>query len=340
MKLDTSIESKTANTSLCTLSAINWGLLESPQDLESLCDITVRMLDSLIETNVYINALAERETKASRYLGIGITNFAYFLAKNKLKYQDPAALTLVHEYAEAQMYYLLRATMNIAKEQGACENFYRTKYSKGILPIDTYSKNLDGICPNNLKLDWESLRADIVANGMRHSALMAIMPVQSSSVVSNSTNGIDPPRAYLNQIKSKHGLLSQILPEYTELKDYYTLAYEKDLTTHYLNLMAIIQKFADQGISVNTYYSPAHYEDGKVSMSEVVGHILQHYKLGGKTLYYSNTDDGRDAQEKEVIIPIEEFSDGLEAILDASENTSANCPIDPVERANCESCLL
>jgi ribonucleoside-diphosphate reductase alpha chain len=308
------------------------------------------MLDSLIDTNVYINKLAENETKASRYLGIGITSFAYFLAKNKLKYQDPAALPLVHEYAEAQMYYLLKASMNLAKEQGACENFYRTKYSKGILPIDTYAKNVDNICPNVLKLDWETLRADILKYGMRNSALMACMPVQSSSVVSGNTNGVEPPRAYLNKIKSKHGLIAQIVPGYTEYAEYYTLMYEKDVTPNYLNLMAVIQKFADQGISVNTYYSPNHYVDRKIPQSVIVKDMLTHVSLGGKTMYYHNTDDLRDENETEVSFEVLEFSDGSEGILPPVETyideygvtreVGCGCPIDPVEREDCDACTL
>jgi ribonucleoside-diphosphate reductase alpha chain len=350
MKLYPSLEERGSATTLCTLGAINWGILDSPDELESLCDMQVRMLDSLIQSNVYLNKLSETETKASRFLGIGITNFAYFLAKRHLKYQDLAAIPLVHEYAEAHMYYLLKASNNLAKEHGACEHFYRTKYSHGLLPIDHYNKNVDKLYPNELKCDWETLRVDILKNGLRHSTVMACMPVQSSSVVSGATNGVEPPRAFLNKIKSKQGLMPQIVPEYKELQQYYTLMYDKDLTPAYLKLMAIIQKFADQGISVNTYYSPAHYADNKVPQSVVVQDILNHYKYGGKTMYYNNIDDGRDKQESDVV-PVLEFSmpsggtggasvetyvdaDGIEKLI------SCDCPILPELLAECDACTL
>ena len=348
------LDKKTSNTSLCTLSAITWGLLNSPDELEQICDMTVRMLDALIDTNVYLNKLSENETKASRYLGIGVTDFAHFLAKHHLKYQDPEALSLVHEYAEAQCFYLLKASMNLAKELGACENFYRTKYSLGLLPIDHYNKNVDTLVPHVLKLDWEQLRQDILQYGLRNSSVVAIMPCQSSSVVSNSTGGIEPPRAYLSKVKSKSGLSAQIVPEYSTLKDYYSLAYDKDFTPNYLKITAILQKFTDQGISVNTYYSPSHYGDNKVPQSVVVQDILTHFKFGGKTMYYSNTDDGRDANETPVmvvndVVPVIDFFDGSSGSIDGATETyvdadgvlreiGCDCPVDPVEREDCDAC--
>lgn len=307
-------------TTLCSLSAINWGLLNNTSELENLCDMAVQMLDCLLESSSYLNKLSEVETKSARYLGIGITNFAYFLAKNRVRYQDKDALQLVNIYSEAQMFFLMKASMKLAKEKGACKYFDRTKYSQGILPIDHYNKNVDALITSELLQDWESLRQDILTYGMRNSTLFACMPVQSSSVVSNATNGIEPPRAFLNKIKSKHGLSPQIVPEYSKLKNYYTLMYDKPLTKDYLNICAVIQKYADQAISVNTYYSPAHYTDGKVSQFDVVDNILQHYKLGGKTLYYSNTSDGRDAQEKDVEESVLECFMPSEAILGVSES--------------------
>jgi len=276
---------------LCILSAINVGLIKQFEDLDELCELAVRALEEIIDYQRYPVRAAEISTKARRSLGIGYIGLAHFLAKNQMKYEDPAAWTLVHNLSEAFQYYLLKASNTLAKERGACEFFDRTKYADGILPIDTYKKDIDEFLPTALNYDWDGLRADIVEHGLRHSTLSAQMPSESSSVVSNATNGIEPPRGYLSVKKSKKGPLKQIVPQYHSLKNNYTLLWDMPSNEGYIKVIAAMQKFFDQAISGNWSYNPTHFDNNEVPMSVMLQDMLNTYKYGWKTSYYQNTYD-------------------------------------------------
>jgi len=277
---------------LCILSAINVGIIKE-EELENLCDLAVRGLEELIDYQQYPVNAAEKSTLARRSLGIGYIGLAHFLAKNKVKYDDPNAWNLVHELTESFQYNLLRASNNIAKERGACEYFHRTKYAEGKLPIDHYKKDVDELANPKLRYDWEQLRKDIKEYGLRHSTLSAQMPSESSSVVSNATNGIEPPRDYLSVKKSKKGTLKQVVPQYSHLKNSYTLLWDMKSNEGYINVVAVMQKFFDQAISGNWSYNPENYENGEVPISVMAKDLLNTYKYGWKTSYYQNTMDGK-----------------------------------------------
>ena len=285
------IDDHLGEISLCILSAINVGRLNKLDDLEDLCDLAVRALEELIDYQQYPVVAAERATKARRSLGIGYIGLAHYLARNGVKYEDPKAWELVHDLTEAFQYYLIKSSNQLAKEKGWCEDFGRTKYSDGILPIDTYKKDVDELVPNNLKYDWESLRSSILEHGLRHSTLSAQMPSESSSVVSNETNGIEPPRDYLSIKKSKKGPLKQIVPSYGTLKNNYTLLWDMPSNEGYINVVAVMQKFFDQAISGNWSYNPSNYDNNEVPMQVMANDLLTTYKYGWKTSYYQNTND-------------------------------------------------
>ena len=277
---------------LCILSAINVGIVKD-SELEEVCDLAVRGLEELIDYQQYPVPAAERSTLARRSLGIGYIGLAHFLAKNKVKYEDSKSWELVHELTERFQYYLLKSSNNIAKEKGACEYFDRTKYADGVLPIDTYKKEVDELVKPKYYCDWERLRAEILTHGLRHSTLTAQMPSESSSVVSNATNGIEPPRDYLSVKKSKKGTLKQIVPQYSHLKSAYTLLWDMKDNTGYINVVAVMQKFFDQAISGNWSYNPENYENNEVPVSIMAKDLLNTYKYGWKTSYYQNTMDGK-----------------------------------------------
>jgi len=278
---------------LCILSAINVGKLRNLDELEELCDLSVRGLDALIDFQGYPVNAAEVGTKNRRSLGVGYIGLAHYLAKHRVGYDDQEAHQLVHDLTEAFQYYLLKASNQLAKEFGACGYFDRTKYSKGILPIDTYKKDVDGIVPHKLNYDWESLRESIVSYGLRNSTLSAQMPSESSSVVSNATNGIEPPRGFLSTKKSKKGPLKQIVPQYNSLKSHYTLLWDMASNEGYIKVVAVMQKFFDQAISGNWSYNPENYSDNEVPVSVMANDLLTTYKYGWKTSYYQNTYDNK-----------------------------------------------
>ncbi|AIX38813.1 ribonucleotide reductase subunit A [Synechococcus phage ACG-2014d] len=288
---------------LCILSAINVGKIKKIDDLEELCDLAVRGLEELIDYQEYPVLAAQRSTLARRSLGIGYIGLAHYLAKNGEHYDDPEAWKLVHELTEAFQFFLLRASNAIAIEKGPCEYFNRTKYSDGILPIDSYKEDVDEIVVPEYKYDWDTLRIAIKEFGLRHSTLSAQMPSESSSVVSNATNGIEPPRDYLSVKKSKKGPLKQIVPQYTTLKNNYTLLWEMTSNRGYINIVAIMQKFFDQAISGNWSYNPLNYPNNEVPVSEMAKDLLTTYKYGWKTSYYQNTyDNKKDGDEIETLI--------------------------------------
>ena len=313
---------------LCILSAINVGKLSNLDDLESLCDIAVRGLEEIIDHQNYPVKAAEISTKARRSLGIGYIGLAHYLAKQKVKYSDKQAWKEVDELTEAFQFYLLKASNTLAKEKGACEYFNRTKYSDGILPIDTYKKEVDEIVNRKLSMKWEQLRKEIKEFGLRHSTLTAQMPSESSSVVSNATNGIEPPRDYLSIKKSKKGTLKQIVPDYQRLKNFYTLLWDMPDNTGYINIVAVMQKYFDQAISGNWSYNPENFEEGQVPVSVMANDLLTTYKLGWKTSYYQNTYDGK----KDIDEP--------QHSIDYDTPVEENKPKEEIEDEACESCTI
>jgi ribonucleoside-diphosphate reductase alpha chain len=280
---------------LCTLSAFNLGAINSLDELEELADLAVRALDNLLDYQDYPVPAAKNATMGRRTLGIGVINFAYYLAKHGVYYSNGSANNLTHRTFEAIQYYLLKATNNLAKEFGACPKFNETKLADGILPIDTYKKDVDKLTNEPLHLDWEQLRKDIMQYGVRNSTVSALMPSETSSQISNATNGIEPPRGLISVKASKDGILKQVVPEYKTLKDNYELLWNIPSNEGYIELVAIMQKFIDQTISANTNYDPSRFEGGKVPVKQVLKDILTAYKLGVKTLYYHNTRDGSDS---------------------------------------------
>ena len=285
---------------LCTLSAFNLGALNNLDELEELADLTVRALDALLDYQDYPVAAARTATMNRRTLGIGVINYAYYLAKNGVRYSDDSALSLTHRTFEAMQYYLLKASVNLAKEYGACPLFNQTVYSQGKLPIDTYKKDLDAVCNEPLHYDWESLRADIVKYGLRNSTLTALMPSETSSQIANATNGIEPPRGLVSVKASKDGILKQVVPEFETLKDAYETLWQLPGNEGYLKLVGVMQKFVDQSISANTAYDPNKFEGSKVSMKQMLKDLLTAYKYGVKTLYYHNTRDGADDTQTDI----------------------------------------
>jgi ribonucleoside-diphosphate reductase alpha chain len=307
--------------SLCTLSATNFGLINEPREFEKYCDLQVRALDELLDYQKYPVPAAEVSTKNRRPLGNGIINLAYFLAKRGLKY-DASALPVVDEYTEAWSYYLIKASVDLAKEKGACPLWTETKYSLGLTPNQTYKKEVDELVPHQERMDWESLRAEMKVYGIRNSTLMALMPAETSAQISNSTNGIEPPRALVSFKGSKDGIMAQVVPGYHKLKNQYDLLWDQKSPEGYLKICAVLQKYIDQGISVNTSYNPENYEDNKVPMSEMIKHLVMFYKYGGKQLYYFNTHDSAGEMHEK------EFAD-IEKQLSQ-----------PVEDEDCESCKI
>ena len=318
------IDDEDGEIALCILSAINIGKIRDLEDLDVLCDLAVRSLDELIDFQGYPVRAAEIATKARRSLGIGYIGLAHYLAKHGYKYDHPDSWKLVHDLSEAFQYYLIQATVNLAKEKGACEYSHRTKYGQGILPIDTYKKDVDEIVPNELQYDWESLRTQVLEHGVRNSTLSAQMPSESSSVVSNATNGIEPPRGYLSIKKSKKGPLKQIVPQYGTLKNNYTLLWDMPGNAGYINIVAVMQKFFDQAISGNWSYNPEHYENSEVPVSVMAQDLLTTYKYGWKTSYYQNTYDNKNDE-------VEESTESLDSLISQLENA---------EEEDCESCTI
>lgn len=315
--------------SLCTLSALNWGRVKTPHDFEKPAKLVVRFLDEILSYQNYPVKAAEIATRELRPLGVGIINLAYFLAKNGLKYDD-AALALVDEYSEAFSYYLIKASADLAVEKGACEGVHMSKYSKGILPIDTYKKDIDELVAPTIRMPWEALRVQLLDTGIRNTTLMALMPAETSAQLSNSTNGIEPVRALVSEKVSKHGVLKQVVPEIGKLKNKYELLWDQKSPRGYLKIACMIGKYLDQSASVNTSYNPQNYAENEISMKEMIEDLLYFYKYGGKNLYYFNTYDGQEdvslVTEEASKKPVEEMS--LEELM-------ADLPED-----DCDSCKL
>ena len=294
------INDENGEIALCTLSAFNLGALENLDEFENLADLAVRALDALLDYQDYPVPAAHKATMNRRTLGIGVINYAYYLAKNGVKYSDDSAIGLTHRTFEAMQYYLLKASVNLAKEYGACPLFGETNYAKGILPIDTYKADLDKFCTEPLHYDWEALRAEIVQHGLRNSTLSALMPSETSSQIANATNGIEPPRGLVTIKQSKDGILKQVVPEFERLKNQYETLWQMGGNDGYLKLVGVMQKFVDQAISANTSYDPKRFEGGRVPMKQMLKDLLSAYKYGVKTLYYHNTRDGADDRQSDL----------------------------------------
>jgi len=309
--------------SLCTLSAINWGNIKCPSDFEKVCRLAVRGLDALLSYQNYPILAAQLSTEKRRPLGVGIINFAYWLAKRDMNYQDVDAtgLALIDEYAEAWSYYLIKASADLAVEQGAPSGNMETKYGHGITPNQTYKKDVDELVPHMERMDWEGLREQLKTTGIRNSTLMALMPSETSAQIANATNGIEPPRSLISVKQSKHGVLKQVVPEYKRLKNKYDLLWDQRSPEGYIKIMAVLQKYIDQGVSVNTSYNPTFYDDEKIPMSVMMQHLLMFYKYGGKQLYYFNTYDGQGE-------------------LDVSKLMEQELAPSEVDDEDCESCTI
>ena len=310
------VNDENGEIALCTLSAFNLGVIKSLDDLEELAVLAVRALDALLDYQDYPILAAKRGAMGRRTLGIGVINYAYYLAKNGVRYSDGSANNLTHKTFEAIQYYLLKASNELAKEQGACPWFNETTYAQGVLPIDTYKKDLDTICNEPLHYDWETLRREIKQHGLRNSTLSALMPSETSSQISNATNGIEPPRGHISIKASKDGILRQVVPEYERLKNAYELLWEMPNNDGYLQLVGLMQKFIDQSISANTNYDPSRFPSGKVPMKQLLKDLLTAYKFGAKTLYYQNTRDGA-----------EDVQDDLQAVAEDDGCESGACKI-------------
>jgi ribonucleoside-diphosphate reductase alpha chain len=307
---------------LCTLSAINWGAFRNPEDMEKACTLAVRGLDALLSYQNYPILAAELATQNRRPLGVGIINLAYWLAKNDVSYSDPNALPLVDRWAQHWSYYLIKASADLAVEFGACPKSNETKYHDGILPVDTYKQEVNELVAHQDVMDWPGLRTQLKQHGIRNSTLMALMPAETSAQIANATNGIEPPRSYVSIKQSKDGVLKQVVPEYRRLKNKYELLWDQKSPEGYMKICAVLQKYIDQGISVNTSYNPQNYEDEKIPMSEMLKHLIMFYKYGGKQLYYFNTFDGSGE------IDIE------------SLQTSSPVVQDEQDDADCDSCKI
>ena len=309
--------------SLCTLSAINWGNVKTPADFEKACNLAVRGLDALLSYQNYPILAAQLSTEKRRPIGVGIINFAYWMAKHDLTYQDITSegLSLIDEYAEAWSYYLIKASADLAVEQGSIPGIDETKYGQGITPNQTYKKDLDELIKHKERMDWKGLRKQLKKTGIRNSTLMALMPSETSAQVANATNGIEPPRSLISVKQSKHGVLKQVVPEFRRLKNKYDLLWDQKSPEGYLKIMAVLQKYIDQGISVNTSYNPVFFEEEKIPMSVLLQHMLMFYKYGGKQLYYFNTFDGQGE-------------------IDVDKMTEAALEQGEIDDEDCESCTI
>ena len=313
----------TGEIALCILSAINVGKIKNLDEIDELCELAVRGLDALIDYQQYPVNAAKQSTLNRRSLGIGYIGLAHYLAKNGAKYDSEKAFDLVHKLTERFQFALLTASNRMAMEKGPCGYFGKTKYADGILPIDTYKKEVDEIIPNDLSCDWEFLRGRILEYGLRHSTLSAQMPSESSSVVSNATNGIEPPRDYLSVKKSKKGPLKQIVPSYQSLKNNYTLLWDMHNNEGYIKVTAVMQKFFDQAISGNWSYNPENYPNNEVPMQVMANDLLTTYKYGWKKSYYQNTYDAKKDGD--------ETSDNVDNLINELLTT---------EEEDCDSCKV
>ena len=316
---------------LCTLSAVNWGNIKSPEDFERPCKLAVRGLDALLSYQNYPVRAAKESTEDFRPLGVGIINFAYWLAKNDLDYTSDNALAKVDEFAEAWSYYLIQASADLAAEKGACRLSNETKYGQGIVPCDTRKIEVDELVPHQERMDWAGLRKQLAMTGIRNATTMALMPSETSAQIANATNGIEPPRSLISIKQSKDGILKQVVPEYRRLKNKYELLWDQSTPEGYIKIVSVLQKWIDQGISVNTSYNPVFYDDEKIPMSVMLQHLVMFYKYGGKQLYYFNTYDGAGEVDVDKI---------AQSMLKSEDKTQEDFATQEEYDEYCESCVI
>jgi ribonucleoside-diphosphate reductase alpha chain len=321
----THIDGEEPSISLCTLSAINWGRIREPKDFEKPCKLAVRALDALLDYQEYPVKGAANSTRMFRNLGVGIINLAYWIAKMGFKYADDSALKAIDEYAEAWSYYMIKASVDLARERGACEGMHLLKYEAGIVPCDTRKPEVDELVPHQERLPWNQLKADLKTYGIRNATLMACMPSEASSLISNATNGIEPPRALISVKQNKDMVVKQVVPEYRRLKNRYDLLWDQKSPEGYLKICAVLNKWMDQGISCNTSYNPDFYPDRQLPMSELLQHMLLMYKWGIRTAYYFQTHDGQGEVDADLMIA-------------QDQHQAQNQP--PDSQDTCEACAI
>ena len=275
---------------LCTLGSINWGAFRNPEDMRRACRILHRSLNNILDYQDFLSIQSKLSNDEIRPLGIGVTNLAYWHAKRGLKYGEKDSLQEVKSWIEHQMYYLTEASVELAKERGKCLGSDKTYYGKGIFPWERRAKGVNELADFTPELDWEPLRADMIQYGVRNATNGAIAPVESSSVVINSTNGIELPMSLISVKESKAGSFVQVVPEYHKLKNKYQLMWEQKDCDGYLKTAAVLQVYIDQSISTNTFYSPKHFADRKVPSTLIAKNLMQSHLWGLKTFYYSLID--------------------------------------------------
>ena len=306
---------------LCTLGSINWGAFRNPEDMRRACRILQRSLCNILDYQDFLSIQSKLSNDEIQPLGIGVTNLAYWHAKRGLKYGEQDALQDVKTWMEHQAYYLTEATVELARERGACLHSTHTRYGQGTFPWELRSKGVNELADFTPELDWENLREQMKIFGVRNATLMAIAPVESSSVVINSTNGIEMPMSLITVKESKAGSFIQVVPEYHRLKNKYQLMWDQTNCVDYLKTAAVLQAYVDQSISTNTFYNPAHFADRKVPTTMIAANLMLFYYWGGKTLYYSLINKA-----------------GSKA--DAEELPQMLEPINYDEESDCESCKL
>ena len=297
---------------LCTLGSINWGAFRNPEDMRRACRILQRSLCNILDYQDFLSVQSQLSNEEISPLGIGITNLAYWHAKRGLQYGEKDALQEVKSWMEHQAFYLTEATVELARERGACKDSAKTRYGQGTFPWELRAAAVNELANFEPELDWETLRMNMQAYGVRNATLMAVAPVESSSVVINSTNGIEMPMSLITVKESKAGSLIQVAPEYNKLKNRYQLMWDQKDCVGYLKTAAVIQVYVDQSISTNTFYSPKHFPDRKVPSTLIAKNLMLFHKWGGKTFYYSLIDkqgSKSDKSDEVVELPVDDFGD-------------------------------
>lgn len=324
------VDDAMGEVSLCTLAGVNMGKVLTNGQLRRVTRVLVNFLDALLDYQDYVVPAARNATMKYRPLGVGITNYANWLAKHEARYSDGSGNNLTHAYMEAFQYYLIEASVDLAKRFGAAPGFHATKYARGLMPIDHYKQAVDELHDEPLHMDWDGLRAEVMRHGMRNCTLSALMPCESSSQVSNSTNGIEPPRELVSVKGNADMTITQVVPDYDELKGVYETLWEMPDNEGYLALVGIMQKFVDQSISTNTSYYPDRFPDGKVPLQVIVRELLLAYRWGVKTLYYNNVNDGQG---------VDELGKGAKSPSEAEPETSQE-PVDLSSGCDSGACAL
>jgi ribonucleoside-diphosphate reductase alpha chain len=309
----TRLDDAEGRIALCTLGSINWGAFRNPEDMRRACRILQRSLCNILDYQDFLSVQSKLSNDEISPLGVGITNLAYWHAKRSLQYGEKDALQEVKTWMEHQAFYLTEATVELARERGACVDSARTRYGQGIFPWELRATAVNELADFAPELDWETLRVNMKLHGVRNATLMAVAPVESSSVVVNSTNGIEMPMSLITVKESKAGSLIQVAPEYNKLKNKYQLMWAQKDCDGYLKTAAVIQVYVDQSISTNTFYNPAHFADRKVPTTLIARNLMQAHRWGIKTFYYSllnkQGSKGQDESAEEVQIEVADAED-------------------------------